>query len=83
MGGSGDDILIGGGGLDVLDGGSCNNILINSLMAHSATADAVSQLMKSAFATTADTHAPPRLTTRLRGPENRGSGPVQCCEDQP
>jgi Ca2+-binding RTX toxin-like protein len=57
LGGAGDDVLIGGPGADILDGGTGNNILIqDGGSALSATADAVSLFMKSAFATTGDTH---------------------------
>jgi Ca2+-binding RTX toxin-like protein len=57
-GGAGDDVLIGGPGTDILDGGTGNNVLIqDGGSAPSATADAVSLLMKSAFATTGGTHA--------------------------
>ena len=82
IGGAGDDVLIGGGGLDILDGGSGDNVLINSLIAHSATADAVSLLMESAFATTADPHARlsptdlhASLASLLTHPHGRRSAP--------
>ena len=65
-GGAGDDVLIGGSGADVLDGGTGENILIPGGATPSSHIDALSQLMKSSFAATADSHGPPSLA----GPHN-------------
>ena len=57
LGGAGDDVLIGGAGADVLDGGSGDNVVIQAIVAQSASIGAPLHAMETGFAATADTHA--------------------------